>query len=265
MVYVVSRGEVEGLEDGDELLFERSILAGGTTEYTINSNKVMADQYSKGLKELGIDIKARNFLVFQGDVDAVAKKGPKAMRDYFELFCGSGELKEPFERAEVRLEESRKEQLTRATLRRTTTLEVKDLRAAKEESEKHDALAKEVEGLRTRLMLVKLFYLDASITSKEEEAREAADSLGEAMAREGEVLGREKECAKAAATASKTMHKKELQLQAKGGQVRQALEATATIEARIASLRAVAGGGRPPMRPSMPSPRRWSPWSRRWG
>jgi len=234
---------VDGLDEGEELVFERSIVASGTTEYTINSNKVSAEQYTKGLKELGIDIKARNFLVFQGDVDAVAKKNPRAMREYFELFCGSGDLREGFERAEARLEDARKETHTRSTLRRNALIDVRDLRAAKEESEAHEVLAGEVESLRTRLLLVKLYYMDAAIRGKEEECKEAALSLEAAGEEEARLGEKERECAKTAGAVQKLAAKKELQLAAKGQQVREALEAVAVIEARCASLKAVRSGG----------------------
>jgi structural maintenance of chromosome 1 len=54
-----------------------------------------------------VDIKAKNFLVFQGDVEAVAKKKPREMLQYFELFCGSAELAAPFAAAAGALEEAR--------------------------------------------------------------------------------------------------------------------------------------------------------------
>jgi len=42
---------------------------------------------------LPVPLQARNFLVFQGDVETVASKGPRDMLAYFETFSGSAEWK----------------------------------------------------------------------------------------------------------------------------------------------------------------------------
>ena len=41
-------------------------LVGGSSEYKINNKVVQLHEYSEELEKLGILIKARNFLVFQG-------------------------------------------------------------------------------------------------------------------------------------------------------------------------------------------------------
>ena len=46
------------------------------------------------LKDIGILVKARNFLVFQGDVEGVVNKSPKDLTAMFEIISGSSELTE---------------------------------------------------------------------------------------------------------------------------------------------------------------------------
>ena len=53
---------------GDEQHWKRSITSQGASEYRINNKVVTAMQYNEGLEAENILIKARNFLVFQGDV-----------------------------------------------------------------------------------------------------------------------------------------------------------------------------------------------------
>ena len=47
----------------------------------------------QALERINIFTEARNFLVFQGDVESVASKSTKEMLQYFEVFSGSAEWK----------------------------------------------------------------------------------------------------------------------------------------------------------------------------
>lgn len=51
--------------DGSEIKFTRSITPAGASEYRIGDRLVNSDEYNGELKNLGILVKARNFLVFQ--------------------------------------------------------------------------------------------------------------------------------------------------------------------------------------------------------
>ncbi|KAF4970206.1 hypothetical protein FZEAL_10095, partial [Fusarium zealandicum] len=57
---------------GEEQKWKRSITNQGASEYRINERVVTAQQYNDALESENILIKARNFLVFQGDVEAIA-------------------------------------------------------------------------------------------------------------------------------------------------------------------------------------------------
>lgn len=56
---------VYSLSSGSEIHFTRTITSSGGSEYRIDSRVVTWDQYNERLRELGILVKARNFLVFQ--------------------------------------------------------------------------------------------------------------------------------------------------------------------------------------------------------
>jgi structural maintenance of chromosome 1 len=242
LVYEVAEGEVTGLDAGEELQFQRTATVAGTSAYSVNGNAVSAEDYSKGLLEIGIDMRSKNFLVFQGDVDALAKKPPKAMLDYFELFCGSADHKGPFDAAKAALEDARKDSHGKALLKRTAAGEVKDLRASKEEAERHAAVSAELAALRTRLMLMKLFYMDQHVGERDAELARAAAALDAAAAEERAVEAKQQEVAKAAAGATKTAAKREVQLSAKAAQVREAEERVVAAEERIKSLKATLTG-----------------------
>ncbi|CAB3386842.1 Hypothetical predicted protein [Cloeon dipterum] len=64
------------LEDGTEKSFTRVVL-GSSSEHRINEETVSSQQYLSELERLGINTKAKNFLVFQGAVESIAMKNPK--------------------------------------------------------------------------------------------------------------------------------------------------------------------------------------------
>ena len=73
----------------------------GTSEYRIDGAAVSYDSYDERLKGCGVLIKARNCLVFQGDVESVASKTPRELTALLEAVSGSGALKADYEAAEA--------------------------------------------------------------------------------------------------------------------------------------------------------------------
>ena len=71
-----------------EWQFRRSITLAGHSEYRINGETTTAGKYNKVLENHGILVKAKNFLVFQGDVEAVASQSPKDLTKLIEQISG---------------------------------------------------------------------------------------------------------------------------------------------------------------------------------
>ncbi|KAL0291415.1 UNVERIFIED_CONTAM: Structural maintenance of chromosomes protein 1 [Sesamum calycinum] len=94
------------LPDGSEIEFTRSITTAGGSEYRIGDRVVNWDEYNAKLRSLGILVKARNFLVFQGDVESIASKNPKELTALIEHICGSEEYKRLYEELEVKKAEA---------------------------------------------------------------------------------------------------------------------------------------------------------------
>jgi chromosome segregation ATPase len=65
-----------------------SISASGASEYKINGKPVNAKEYNEALTDHNILVKAKNFLVFQGDVEAVASQSPKDLMRLIEQISG---------------------------------------------------------------------------------------------------------------------------------------------------------------------------------
>mmetsp|Transcript_6460 Transcript_6460/g.13994 ORF Transcript_6460/g.13994 Transcript_6460/m.13994 type:complete len:1237 (+) Transcript_6460:300-4010(+) len=91
------------------LVFRRSILKTGEAKFQINGESVSQADYQKRLESINILSKARNFLVFQGDVEAVAQRQGKDLTNFFEQISGSEMYKEEYDQLAVekyRLEEN---------------------------------------------------------------------------------------------------------------------------------------------------------------
>lgn len=97
LVYVPEAGEMEGFDAGEEVRFTRTISGSGASGYRINGSEHTWEQYQARLQEINIVTRARNFLVFQGDVESLAAKDAKSLLAHFEVFCGSALLKDDYE------------------------------------------------------------------------------------------------------------------------------------------------------------------------
>ncbi|TRY66480.1 hypothetical protein DNTS_005370, partial [Danionella cerebrum] len=87
-------------DGGGECTFTRAII-----EYRINNKVVGLSDYSEELEKLGILIKARNFLVFQGAVESIAMKNPKERTALFEEISRSGDLAQEYDRRKKEMAE----------------------------------------------------------------------------------------------------------------------------------------------------------------
>ena len=70
------------------LIFVEIFLTGSSAEHRINGDVVSSSAYLKDLEQLGINVNAKNFLVFQGAVENIAMKNPKERTALFEEISG---------------------------------------------------------------------------------------------------------------------------------------------------------------------------------
>merc|ERR1719391_1489627 len=85
-----------------EKTFTRSIQ-GSSADHKIDNQSVNPKEYLAELEKIGINAKAKNFLVFQGAVESIAMKNPKERTALFEEISGSGALKDDYEKAKVEM------------------------------------------------------------------------------------------------------------------------------------------------------------------
>ncbi|XP_070300439.1 structural maintenance of chromosomes protein 1A [Salvelinus sp. IW2-2015] len=149
-------------DSGEERTFTR-IIIGSSSEYRINSKVVNLAEYSEELEKLGILIKARNFLVFQGAVESIAMKNPKERTALFEEISRSGELAQEYDRRKKEMVTAEEDTQFNYHRKKNIAAERKEAKQEKEEAERYQRLKDEVVKAHVQMQLFKLYHNDAEI------------------------------------------------------------------------------------------------------
>ena len=76
--------------------FSRNISSTGVSTYRLNNKELSYEAYESILSQIGVLVKARNFLVFQGDIESIASKSPAELTAYFEYISDSETYKSQY-------------------------------------------------------------------------------------------------------------------------------------------------------------------------
>merc|ERR1712088_948824 len=139
---VANRASVSAIfisEDGQEQTFTRSII-GSSAQHLINNETVSASHYLKELEKLGINVNAKNFLVFQGSVENISMKNPKERTALFEEISGSGALKKQYDTLKEEMMQAEENTQFTYQKKKNMNLERKEAKMEKEEAEKYKKL-----------------------------------------------------------------------------------------------------------------------------
>jgi structural maintenance of chromosome 1 len=166
-------------EAGEEQKWKRSITSSGQSEYRINNRVVTAKQYNDTLEAENILIKARNFLVFQGDVEAIASQSPKDLTRLVEQISGSLEYKDDYERLKVEYEKATEDHAFRLNQRRAMNSEIKQYQEQKKEAENFEHKAAERDNAIVTHILWKLYHLQRQIEESGAEIQKHQEELKE--------------------------------------------------------------------------------------
>lgn len=143
---------------GEEQKWKRTITSSGASEYRINNRVVSAKQYNEVLEAENILVKARNFLVFQGDVEAIAQQSPKDLTRLIEQISGSLDYREEYDRLKIQKEKAEEEQTFKLNQRRAMNSEIRQYQEQKREAENFERKAAERDAAIVTHVLWKLFH-----------------------------------------------------------------------------------------------------------
>ncbi|XP_075978364.1 structural maintenance of chromosomes 1 [Anticarsia gemmatalis] len=164
------------LEDMTEKQFQRSVI-GQSSEHRIDGQSVPVSHYLSELEKLGINVKAKNFLVFQGAVESIAMKNPKERTALFEEISGSGVLKEQYEACRAEVNRADEEAQFSYQKKKGVAAERKEAKFEKEEAEKYTRLKEELQEKKVELQLFHLYHNEKEIQSMEEELQHKQSEL----------------------------------------------------------------------------------------
>lgn len=156
-----------------ESVFTRRITASGSSHYSVDGGDVSYEEYKASLEAIHVYTDARNFLVFQGDVQSVASKSPPEMLGHFEAFSGAEEFRPAHEEAARELHDAALELKSKGTKRRNTAVERKLMAEQAAEAERFTAKRAERDGLKLQGVLFGLYAMERRIKGEEDAAAEA--------------------------------------------------------------------------------------------
>ncbi|XP_041035529.1 structural maintenance of chromosomes protein 1A [Carcharodon carcharias] len=149
-------------DSGDDKVFTR-VIVGASSEYRINNKVVPLQDYSEQLEKLGILIKARNFLVFQGAVESIAMKNPKERTALFEEISRSGELAQEYDKRKKEMVKAEEDTQFNYHRKKNIAAERKEAKQEKEEAERYQRLKDELARAQVQLQLFKLYHNESEI------------------------------------------------------------------------------------------------------
>jgi structural maintenance of chromosome 1 len=174
----------------EETRFTREITPAGVAGYKLDGKKATWDQYEAALGEIGVLVKARNFLVFQGDVEGIARKSPQELVQMLEGISGSGEVKAEYERLKKAKEEAEAATIFAFNRQKGFRSERKQFKEQKDEADRFDLALEERAEVQTEFYLWQLFHIHTEIKEREATVGDLRSELktseaGEATAEKG--------------------------------------------------------------------------------
>ncbi|KAK5016555.1 Structural maintenance of chromosomes protein 1, partial [Cryomyces antarcticus] len=219
---------------GEEQKWKRSITSSGQSEYRINNRVVGARQYNEALEAENILIKARNFLVFQGDVEAIASQSPKDLTRLIEQISGSLEYKADYDRLKVEAERAADEQTFKLNQRRGINGEIKQYQEQKKEAENYSRKADERDEAIVTHALWKLFHFQRVMDQSGAEIQRVQEELKEFRRRVEEYDRKLEDAKKEQAKAGREVNKVERSIKRKEKDVQDRRNQLVPIDEKIA-------------------------------
>ena len=165
--------------DDETTSFCRQISASrNESKYLVNGRKVSLEAFRQSMIECGLDVKG-NFLVFQGDVEALALSDPASLGQTIDRVSGSSELAKTFASLKADKSELEKEYAVFAQRKKKLVSEKKLLKNEISEIEKIDKIIAQKSKLINEFFLNKLFLADLQGTEESNPSSVTSRSIAE--------------------------------------------------------------------------------------
>ena len=162
-------------------------MSGSSSDYKINGQNVSSNVYLAELEKLGINVKAKNFLVFQGAVENIAMKNAKERTQLFEEISCSGLLKEEYNQLKQEMMSAEEETQFTYQKKKGVAAERKEAKLEKQEADRYARLREEYSEKQVAYQLYKLFHnekdtqrINDDLISKQNESKKVEDKKANA-------------------------------------------------------------------------------------
>jgi structural maintenance of chromosome 1 len=225
----------EDAVDG-EVVFSRHVTLAGGSSYNVNGGSVNRDEYVAALERLSILVKAKNFLVFQGDVASIADKTPTELAHFFEQVSGSDRFKNEYDELKTQTGAAERRLEDEVQKRKVIAQEKKIVEKQKREAEDFSRKAEQLSAQQQQLVLWKLHHAkhwleQAASAHKAAEKKRGAlqddvDRAQEEVQKLSKEVGKKKKRALDAGSKAKEQATKHRALQREHDTLRKEAEAT---------------------------------------
>ncbi|KAI1395637.1 RecF/RecN/SMC protein [Hypoxylon fuscum] len=218
---------------GDEQRWKRSITSQGSSEYRINDHVVAAQDYNNALEAENILMKARNFLVFQGDVEAIAAQSPQDLTRLIEQISGSLEFKAAYEKLQSEADQAAENSNFQLQRRRGINSEIKQYQEQKREAENFQHKTEERDAAIVTHILWKLYHFQQVMDDSSAKIQDHQENLKE-FRRNVESFEKKLEAARVQqAEAAKEVHKVERQIKRQEREIEEKENGLVPIEEKV--------------------------------
>ncbi|KIR38118.1 cohesin complex subunit psm1 [Cryptococcus deuterogattii 99/473] len=197
---------------GKDWTFRRSVSMSGSSSYFLDGRSVAWKDYNAQLAKFNILVKAKNFLVFQGDVEGVASQDSKALARLIDRISGSLDLAPSYEAAKAAQEKATEASSMNYARKRSMLTEAKHFREQQEEIKQWERLNDSKDALTQRLILWRLYHLTNKISQSTQKVEEASGRLAEFRAASSEADSRLSDVKREQAKAQLNVKKREANL-----------------------------------------------------
>ncbi|XP_039303602.1 structural maintenance of chromosomes protein 1A isoform X2 [Solenopsis invicta] len=165
-------------DDINDKSFTR-MIHGETNQYKID-NKVVTDKfYMTELRQVGLDIKAGNFLIPQGCIEHFALKMPKALTIMFEQTCNSIAYKADYERLKSELLKVEDETHLQHQMLKQLRVQKKNATVEKAETKEYLQLQEEYNKRKLKCQLIRLLLIQKKMEFLEDIKRKIKSDIDE--------------------------------------------------------------------------------------
>jgi structural maintenance of chromosome 1 len=167
--------------------FSRTISASGVSNYRLDSKDVTYEVYEQLLQRIGVLVKARNFLVFQGDVESVASKSPAQLTKLLEQISGSDALQKEYDDLLRKKEEAEEATIFSMQKKKMYVTQRKEVKEQKDEADLFQQRQDELNDLKTEHVLWQIWRVKLSIEDHQKAAQNFYSDLNVTRDKEFEL------------------------------------------------------------------------------